>query len=67
MLSNGDANGDRDVDAQDLLIWRQQFGSVTGTTLVGVPEPPTLLQAWIFLVMLSLQHDIRQPRGVFAK
>jgi hypothetical protein len=35
----GDADGNRDVDGTDFLIWQRQLGSATTTAL---PEPATL-------------------------
>jgi len=43
ILSSGDANGDMDVNEEDLFIWRAQFGDGAGPQLSAhaVPEPST--------------------------
>ena len=44
----GDADGDLDVDGADFMIWQRQFtGSVVATTASSVPEPGSLVIAFL--------------------
>ena len=48
---DGDADGDRDTDGHDFLIWQRQYGQGTMTTeATAVPEPGTLLLLSLLLV-----------------
>jgi hypothetical protein len=40
----GDAEGDRDVDGADFLLWQRQVG-MTGTATLPVPEPSAFAMA----------------------
>lgn len=57
--SNGDANGDGDINAVDLGIFETQYGSpAPAASLAAVPEPTTTC----LLVMASLCTLIRRQR-----
>jgi len=52
--SNGDSDGDSDVDGSDFLAWQRQFGNTTSGTLgealavnASVPEPNSVLLALV--------------------
>lgn len=65
VLGPGDANGDRDVNAEDLAIWEGQYGSQPLQAVAAVPEPTCLwlaaLATWASLGIL------RRPLGTSRK
>ena len=48
--NSGDANGDANVDAEDLLLWQEQYGNSSPLGATSVPEPST----FAMLVILAL-------------
>ncbi|MAT68897.1 MAG: hypothetical protein CMJ58_05180 [Planctomycetaceae bacterium] len=44
----GDANGDANIDADDLGVWTAQYGSAPAPAFQAVPEPRTLALALLF-------------------
>lgn len=55
--SDGDANGDFTVDADDLAVWTSNFGSESGEPeLQSVPEPPV---GWLCLPALLMVFQRR--------
>jgi hypothetical protein len=55
LLSQGDADRDRDVDGADFLVWQRHVGSGASVTAASapVPEPPTV--ALLSLAAVSLR------------
>jgi hypothetical protein len=54
-VGQGDANGDMNVNAADLAIWRQNFGPGASVAAVGaVPEPAACLLALLSSVALGI-------------
>jgi hypothetical protein len=49
---DGDADGDRDVDGADLLIWQTQLGNAAGP-MSAIPEPSTFKLIAAFIAILS--------------
>ncbi len=73
--TQGDADGDRDVDGADYLVWQQQVGlnsSVPSTiALAAVPEPSAPLLATIAAATLALagrsnRQHVRRHRSEFS-
>lgn len=54
--SQGDANGDGAVDADDLAVWLQQYSEVPGAQFVVVPEPQSAL---LLLIGIAVVLDLR--------
>jgi hypothetical protein len=52
-LAEGDANGDRVVDADDLSVWENQFGNSSQSVFAAVPEPASGV-LWLGLAGLGM-------------
>ena len=62
--SNGDANGNGIVDANDLQIWEALFGtdSSLGSTLSTVPEPSGLVLLLVGSLVLTRNRGLMALR-----
>lgn len=61
-LANGDANGDMNVDADDLAIWETQYGAASlSSSVASVPEPSGIaLSALALMFLLQTKHRRNQ-------
>jgi enterochelin esterase family protein len=61
---DGDADGDRDVDGADMLLWQRQLGSTTLPAAMPVPEPSVTSA-----IGCSLLAGVRRlkHRGILSK
>lgn len=71
MRSHGDADGDHDVDAADLAIWKQDFGAVGTPALAprqgSVPEPSAGALGVIAGVLAGAARRGRRPSARVAR
>ncbi|HEX6963320.1 MAG TPA: GH25 family lysozyme, partial [Lacipirellula sp.] len=59
MFANGNANGDLQIDADDLAVWRSQFGAPAASSPpLAIPEP----EAVILVALAMIAAEIRRRR-----
>ena len=64
--AQGDADGDRDVDGSDFLVWQRQLGSgaPASPSTASVPEPATLMLACVAALGMAETARRTRPTGV---
>jgi hypothetical protein len=59
-LADGDADGDKDVDANDFLVWQRMQGSTTPASM-QVPEAPGFfLGYWLAAILTWTSYGSRR-------